>query len=267
MPVFTPKANEAGKSTVRSAILDLLYGFPKSTAYAFVHPMPDLRLGATIEHNGETLEFHRTKGYKATLRTPKDGQLPDGVLAPLLGTANREFFEQMFGLDHERLVEGGAGILSASNDLGQILFEAAAGIDSLGDIRTSLEEEAGRLWSKRKSGERAYYRAEEAFERAKMALKSATLRTKDWAEAHSSVEDLAERLEKPSKRSSYSRKGETSSSGHGASVRCWPASTATAPNSRNTLRSGNCRTPRAQPWLRRNAAWLSQESSGHSKRS
>ena len=65
--------NEAGKSTVRSAILDLLYGFPKSTAYAFVHPMPDLRLGATIEHNGETLEFHRTKGYKATLRTPKDG--------------------------------------------------------------------------------------------------------------------------------------------------------------------------------------------------
>ena len=188
--------NEAGKSTVRSAILDLLYGFPKSTAYAFVHPMPDLRLGATIKHNGETLEFHRTKGYKATLRTPKDSQLSDGVLAPLLGTANREFFEQMFGLDHERLVEGGAGILSASNDLGQILFEAAAGIDSLGGIRTSLEEEAGRLWSKRKSGERAYYRAEEAFEHAKMALKSATLRTRDWAEAHSSVEDLSERLEK-----------------------------------------------------------------------
>lgn len=205
-PVVLPRAehdfhvivgpNEAGKSTIRAAIFDLLYGFPKSSAHAFLHLMPDLRLGATIEHDGKTLEFHRTKGNKATLRTSTDEPLPENALAPLLGATDRKFFEQMFGLDHQRLVEGGGSILSASNDdVGRILFESAAGIASMGNIRASLESEADKLWGRRKSGERVYYQAEQAFERAKQDLKSATLRAKDWAEAHAAAQDLANQLE------------------------------------------------------------------------
>ena len=33
--------NEAGKSTVRTAIGDWLYGIPARTPRAFLHPMPD----------------------------------------------------------------------------------------------------------------------------------------------------------------------------------------------------------------------------------
>ena len=175
--------NEAGKSTVRAAILDLLYGIPKNTPHAFVHAMPELRLGGAISHAGAALEFGRTKGNKHTLRCAADQVLADGALDAFLGATDRDFFAQMFGLNHERLVRGGDSILSASDDLGQVLFQSAAGIGNLGAVREALEAEADKLWSKRKSGERVYYVALDDLERAKTALKNATVRTKDWSAA------------------------------------------------------------------------------------
>ena len=186
--------NEAGKSTVRAAILDLLYGIPKNTGHAFIHAMPELRLGGLIGHDGAALEFARVKGNKQTLRGAGDTALADGALDAFLGATDRDFFSQMFGLNHERLVKGGDSILSASDDLGQILFQSAAGIDNLGAVRESLEAEADKLWSKRKSADRAYYVALDDLERAKAALKNATVRTRDWSEAQAKVTALETEL-------------------------------------------------------------------------
>ncbi len=193
-PIKLPKAerdfhvivgpNETGKSTLRSAIQDLLYGIPKNTLHAFLHPMPEMRLRAAIEHGSNKLEFQRTKGNRQTLRTLADKPLQDSVMDTFIGATDREFFSKMFGLNHERLIEGGHRILSASDNLGQILFQSAAGIGSLGAVREALEKEADQLWSKRRSGERAYYIAADEYERATTALKGATVRTKDWVKAY-----------------------------------------------------------------------------------
>jgi uncharacterized protein YhaN len=182
--------NEAGKSTVRSAIVDMLYGLPMRSAHAFLHPLPELRLGGLLEQDNNILEFHRVKANKQTLRTPQDAPLTDGALGGYLGNTDREFFLQMFSLDHERLVKGGAAILSASSDLGQILFQSAAGIASLGDIREALETEADKLWGPRKAGDRAYYQALEAFEAATKTLKDVTVRAKDWSDAQNKLAEL-----------------------------------------------------------------------------
>jgi len=184
--------NEAGKSTLRTAIFDLLYAIPKNTPLAFLHAMPDMRLGARLEHDGESLEFHRIKAMRQaqTLRDLADKPLLEGVLGPYLGTTDSAFFEQMFGLDHERLVRGGDSILSSKNEIGQVLFQAAAGIGSLGAIRETLEAEADKLWAKRKSGDRAYYIAADELDRAAAGLKLATVRTKDWSEAQARVTEL-----------------------------------------------------------------------------
>lgn len=179
--------NEAGKSTIRAAILDLLYGIPKNTSHAFIHAMPELRLGGLISHGGAALQFARVKGNKQTLRCAEDKALADGALDAFLGASDRDFFGQMFGLNHDRLVKGGDSILSASDDLGQILFQSAAGIGNLGAVRESLEAEADKLWTKRRANDRAYYNASDDLERAKAALKSATVRTRDWSEAQAKV--------------------------------------------------------------------------------
>ncbi|HEY0847879.1 MAG TPA: AAA family ATPase [Noviherbaspirillum sp.] len=187
--------NEAGKSTLRSAILDLLFGIPARSPHAFLHPLNELRLGASIRNQTGALEFHRTKALKQTLRTATDTVLADNALMPFLGTADRKFFDQMFGLDHTRLVAGGNSILNAENDIGQVLFQSAAGIASLGKVRDALLAEADKLWAPRKAADRAYYRAAEQMEKAAATLKEATVRTKVWAEANARLDAVKGELD------------------------------------------------------------------------
>jgi uncharacterized protein YhaN len=186
--------NEAGKSTLRSAIVDLLFGIPSRSVHSFLHPLNELRLGAYICNATVSLEFQRAKAQKQTLRSPVDAILSDTALTPFLGSSDRGFFDQMFGLDHTRLVSGGNSILNAENDVGQILFQSAAGVASLGKIRDALVAEADKLWGPRKSNDRAYYIALDQLYKATNALKDATVRTKVWVEANNKVESLQESL-------------------------------------------------------------------------
>lgn len=203
--VFLPQArrdfhlivgpNEAGKSTLRSAILDLLFGIETRSRFNFLHAHSDMRLGALLEHDGNAVDFVRIKARNKTLQSSSGVILPDNALKPFLDTVDRGFFDKMFGLDHERLVIGGREILNASNDIGQILFQSAAGIGSLSLVRDALETEANTLWAKRKSNEREYYAASDELEQAEASLKLATVRTKDWVTARDLVEKLEEELD------------------------------------------------------------------------
>lgn len=186
--------NEAGKSTLRSAILDLLFGIPTRSPLGFLHALNELRLGATISNGADVLEFQRSKAQKQTLRSAQDDVLPDLSLLPFLGSADRNFFDQMFGLDHGRLVAGGNSILSAENDIGQVLFQSAAGVASLGVVRDKLIEEADSLWGVRKSASRSYFVAADQLEKANSALKGAVVRTREWTELNAKVEALQEQL-------------------------------------------------------------------------
>lgn len=190
---FIVGPNEAGKSTTRSAILDLLYGFPHRSAYAFLHGSTELRLGGLLQQGEQSLAIQRSKSRSKSLLDAQGQVLPESVLSAFLGSSDRAFFEQMFGLDHGRLLAGGDAILNAANDVGQILFQSAAGIASLGPVREQLEAEADGLWARRKSGERAYYIAADQLATADAALKAATVRTKDWLEARQQLEALQQR--------------------------------------------------------------------------
>ncbi|QGZ65045.1 ATP-binding protein [Paraburkholderia acidisoli] len=180
--------NEAGKSTVRTAVSELLFGMRLQTPLDFLHGTPELRLGGVLENGGETHAFHRARG-RNSLRSPLDDKLPDDFLAALLDGASKEFFEQMFGLDHARLVEGGRSILDASDKLGQVLFESAAGVGSLGPVREELEARATELWAPRRNSS-AYAQAEAAFAQASAELKAAQVRTRDWVEKKDALDSV-----------------------------------------------------------------------------
>lgn len=185
--------NEAGKSTLRAALCDWLFGIPVRTPLDFLHPMPELRVGGVMERRsanadaGERLAFHRVKANRNTLRTPDDGQLADGILLPWLGNLQAQTFQQMYALDHGMLLKGGAGILSASDDLGRMLFESASGLEDLGGALRVLQKQADALWAPRKAQSRAYYQARETFEAAGAELKQAALRTRDWKAQHDAL--------------------------------------------------------------------------------
>ncbi len=198
--------NEAGKSTVRSAISDWLFGIPARTPLGFLHPMPELRIGGVLERlassgsPAQTLAFERAKGNKNTLRTPQDGALSDAALQPWLGALQAQAFNRMYALDHTTLVEGGAGILSASDDVGRMLFQSAAGIEHLGEALQKLQDEADALWAPRKSSTRAYYQALDVYDSANADFKNSLLRTKDWKIQHEALLSTEQELASARKR-------------------------------------------------------------------
>jgi len=190
---FVVGPNEAGKSTIKTAISELLFGMPHSSPLAFRHPQSDLRVGGKLQKDGAGIAFHRTKSRKSPLVTPNGDALTADALAPFLGTADKSFFEQMYCLDHETLIQGSKSILDASSDVGQVLFQSAAGIASLGEVRQRLADEAKEIWTKHRASGRTYYIGLKQYEEATAELKTASVRTAQWRRAHGAVEDVQER--------------------------------------------------------------------------
>ncbi|HSW05638.1 ATP-binding protein [Aquabacterium sp.] len=177
-------ANEAGKSTMRRALSELLFGIDARTPFGWKHGYPDMRLAARVSRGSEQLDFIRTKGNKNTLRDAADVPIAEAVLQALLGRVDQRFFERMYALDQAGLVAGGRTLLSASDDLGKMLFQSAAGLSRLGEMAQSLESKAEALWAPKKKAGRAYYDALDAYDSADKALKASIVRSKDWAQAH-----------------------------------------------------------------------------------
>lgn len=175
--------NEAGKSTVRAAIADLLFGIPARSPLNFVHAYDDMQLGACIRRGALRQHFKRRKRARNALRDAEDNVLPDELLAPFVGDMDRVAFGRMFCLDHQQLVAGGDELLSAKDDVGALLFEASSGITGFTRLRDALDEEAQSLWDRRRSANRAFYRHHDELKAAEQALKQATVRPRQWREA------------------------------------------------------------------------------------
>ena len=138
--VFGP--NEAGKSSALRGLHALLFGFPVQSADDFRFKYNQFRIHASlVDSAGTTLECIRRKGKKATLLTADEKtEIPEASLTRFLGGLQQLQFEQLFGLDSKRLVEGGRDITDGRGDLGEALFAAGAGLAGLRALAQTLEE-------------------------------------------------------------------------------------------------------------------------------
>ena len=115
--------NGVGKSTVRAAFSDLLYGFAHSSPWAIGFEQSQLKLGATISNrSSKTLTFERLKGRRVSLALPDGTALDEVVLQPFISGIDRRSFEALYALDADRLREGGKEMLKAQSDVGQSLL-------------------------------------------------------------------------------------------------------------------------------------------------
>lgn len=123
--------NEAGKSTLFSAWLDLLFGIPMRSRYDFLHSGPTMQIGAHLTHVGTELELKRLKRNNASLLDRHDAPVPEAILQSALGGLSRDGYSAMFSLDDDTLEKGGDSILANRGDLGEMLFSASAGLSGL----------------------------------------------------------------------------------------------------------------------------------------
>jgi uncharacterized protein YhaN len=152
--------NEAGKSTAAAAILDLLFGIEKHSAYGVGrgragvpnwHAYNAMRIGALLELGGRPYEVARLKRDKNSLVDANDRPLDESLLTAELAGADRETFHMMFSLDDESLEKGGEAILASRGDLGQLLFSASAGLADISDRLESLRKRAEEFYRPRAS--------------------------------------------------------------------------------------------------------------------
>ncbi|WP_164512267.1 ATP-binding protein [Oceaniglobus ichthyenteri] len=133
--------NEAGKSTLFSAWLDLLYGIPVRTRYDFLHPGPTLQIGAELTHANGTLDVVRVKRNGPSLQDNMGNTLPEATMQAALAGLGRDGYGAMFSLDDDTLEQGGESILSSRGDLGEMLFSASAGLAGLGPQLDTIRKE------------------------------------------------------------------------------------------------------------------------------
>ena len=141
--------NEAGKSTLRSSVGELLYGIHPQTKLDFLHAMQDLRIEALLRGaDGDALEVVRLKKTKDPLLTTGGAPLKQGRLEQLLAGIDRETFRSVFALDHEELQAGGRALLEGKGDLGEALFESRSSA-RLTRIQELLREQYKTLYTVR----------------------------------------------------------------------------------------------------------------------
>ncbi len=134
--------NEAGKSTVLAAFLDLLFGIETRSRYNFLHPYTAMRVGGVLELGGTVRELIRVKRAQGSLLDANERPVGEAVLAGHLGGIDRASYRAMFSLDDDTLEAGGESILASKGDLGQLLFSASAGLADLSRALTELRAEA-----------------------------------------------------------------------------------------------------------------------------
>ncbi|MBN8907461.1 MAG: AAA family ATPase, partial [Rhodospirillales bacterium] len=189
-------ANEAGKTSVLSAVGDLLFGFGARTLYDFRHDSRQLRIGGAFRHSdGRILTARRRKGTKNTLIDGADQPLADDALAPFLGGLSREAFNREFGLTAEALRKGGDELLNAGGRLAETLAASSAGLSALSHIKERLRVEADDLFTARRSSGKPFYMASDRREGADRALREATVTRDALRQLETEVREAHERLE------------------------------------------------------------------------
>lgn len=141
--------NETGKSTLRSAFLDLLFGIEKQSIYDFKHPYPTMRVGGVLEIQGAAHDLNRIKKDKNSLLGADDQPVSEAILSAVLGSIDRGGYEMMFSLEDDTLQEGGESILRSEGNIGQLLFSAASGLSELGRRLDEVKAEAHEFYKPR----------------------------------------------------------------------------------------------------------------------
>jgi uncharacterized protein YhaN len=186
--------NEAGKSSLLRALIALLYGVPARSGDAHTHDFARLRIAALLRTpSGELLHVVRRKGLKHTLLDRDERPLAEGLLAPLLGGLDETLFRQMFGLDHERLREGGEALLRGGGHLGEGLFDAGSGARAIRHALEALRAEADQLYKPRGRTPKLNVSVEQLREQRRK-LRDAMLSPQAYVEQQKAVADaLSER--------------------------------------------------------------------------
>jgi uncharacterized protein YhaN len=169
--------NGAGKSILRNAFCDLLFGIHGQSPMGFRYGYTRMRLLAeAIGPDGTPLTFGRRKGQGNTLIDADSATLDPAALAAVLGHTDRTLVERLFALDTERLREGGKELLASNGSVADALLSAAGGLRRARQVHQSLERTRDALAPLRRSQGRPFYQQFDRMLEARQRLSTTLLK-------------------------------------------------------------------------------------------
>lgn len=192
-------ANEAGKSTALAAIADALFGFQDVRSGLrpdFLHGGPQLRLGITLAaRDGTQASLVRRKGRTNTLTDEAGEPVAEQIMQRMLGGAGRDAWKDTFGLNGERLREGGRALAAGGGAVGESLFSAATGMFSHRAAVDRLDE-AAKILVGRSNSYRTMGAAVERWRVAQKETERVSVLPRSWIDADKAHSEAVAQLGK-----------------------------------------------------------------------
>lgn len=188
--------NEAGKSTLLQLLRQLLFGFPTRSPYQFETHAGEMAARALIDvADGRRISFRRRKGRTATVVGEVEGtteKINDSALNGILGNANIDLYQHVFGFSLTELARGEESLKHAN--LNEAMFGGSLGSPSnLQEIQKSLETEAAGLFKNTGTKPVVNTLLREIRSR-NTQIKDATLKPRDFDEKEKALQAAEERV-------------------------------------------------------------------------
>jgi uncharacterized protein YhaN len=193
-------ANEAGKSTALRAVRAVLFGM-SDMRDAHLHPKDMLRVGVKVQTaEGEVLHVERRKGKgaKSLLFAGSEKPVPVEEWARVLPVDNADLFDQMFGLNYERLLEGGRQLAGFKSDIGQALLAAAGDLGTTVARMHEMQERAETIYSSRATSSKLR-QAFSTYQAADKAFRDERYTSRDYKAAVARQDEIEEELKQIAK--------------------------------------------------------------------
>ncbi len=186
--------NGYGKSVIRTAISDLLFGIHARTPMDFRFGTERMRLLADVTTATGQAALVRRKGHGNTLAFADGTPVAPEVLRAWLGSADLALFRELFGLDTALLRKGGQELINSQGRLGQVLFAAGGGMGRVRDLLKSLEEQRDKLGRTSRHKAAPLWSAFADWEAAARDLRQAAIRPDGWAKLESTATNASAAL-------------------------------------------------------------------------
>ena len=188
--------NEAGKSSVLSALESLFFSIQTPSLYTFVHPnKQQLRIHATLQRkDGVEWKVTRRCGRKNSLLDENGRPIPPDSFDEMFLGMDRHLFRRRFCLNHETLREGGEQLRLMKGDTGKALFSTALSGRAVHEVIGELDAEADKRFRPR--GQKQIVNSTVAeFKKLKTEEKQLSISANQWKKLHRHISNLNKRKE------------------------------------------------------------------------
>ena len=152
--------NGAGKSVLRRAVSELLFGIHPQTPMNFRYEYNRMRLVTTVAFADDpAVAFVRRKGSTNTLTNADGKPVHPSIPNRLPREAERKRLERLFMLDSATLREGGKALLQTDGDLADALLSSAGDLGSARTLAADLAARRDKFAPKRKTDSTPFHAA------------------------------------------------------------------------------------------------------------